>query len=165
MRGMARIVVRPAIPEEVKELATLGLASWDFGIGPLVPPAVRAEWLATNPFLPFLQEQGSDVLVAQVEGVPIGIGAWEKDVGHITDLWIAPAHEGRGAGSALLAALEATIAGAGFQEATLEVLTFNDRALRLYLYRGYRPLWQGKKLDRLTKIVLDKTCMAKALLG
>lgn len=162
---MARIVVRPAVPEEVKALAALGLASWDRGIGPLVPSAVRAEWLTTNPFLPFLQEQGSDVLVAQAEGVVIGIGAWEKDVGHITDLWIVPAHEGRGAGSALLAALETEIACAGFEEATLEVHTFNDRALRLYLHRGYRVLWQGEKLDRLTNIVLDKTRMAKALTG
>src|SRR3954453_17037589 len=100
---MARIVVRPAVPEEVNALAALGLASWDRGIGRLVPPAVRAEWLATNPFLPFLQEQGSDVLVALLAGVPIGIGAWEKAARYITDLWVASAHEGRGGGSMLLA--------------------------------------------------------------
>ena len=97
--------------------------------------------------------------------VPIGIGAWEKGAGYITDLWIAPAHEGRGGGSTLLAAMESAIAGAGFREATLEVHTSNDRALRLYLHRGYRVLWQGEKLDRLTNVVLDKTRMAKALTG
>ena len=153
---MARMVVRPAVPEEVKQLAALGLASWDRGIGPLVPPAVRAEWLATNPFLPFLQEQGGNVLVAQFNGLPIGIGAWEKDIGYITDLWITPAHEGHGGGSTLLATMELSIAGAGFHELTLEVLTLNDRALRLYRHRGYRVLWQGEKLDRLTNVVLDK---------
>ena len=163
MSGMATNVVRPAVPEEANELAALGLASWDRGIGPLVPPTVRAEWLATNPFLPFLQEQGSDVLVALSDGTPIGIGAWEKAAGYITDLWVASAHEGRGGGSMLLAAMESAIAAAGFPEATLEVHTSNDRARRLYLHRGYRVLWQGEKLDRLTNVVLAKTRMAKTL--
>jgi ribosomal-protein-alanine N-acetyltransferase len=157
------IRIRPARMIELDRLAAIGLAAWERGIAPLVPAHVWDRARQINPFRAFLRERGPSIVVADLDGEPAGIAARDGAGDYISDLWVAPGREGRGVGSALLAALEAKIAQAGYPKARLEVLTANARALALYRRRGYRPVWEAFKRDLTLGIELHKTGLAKVL--
>ena len=157
------IHIRPARMVELDRLAAIGLAAWERGIAPLVPTQVWDRVRAANPFRPFLRARGPSIFVADLNEEPAGIAARDGAGDYISDLWVAPGREGRGVGSALLAALETAIAQAGHGTARLEVLTANARAMALYRRRGYRPVWEAFKRDLTLGVELHKTGLAKAL--
>jgi [ribosomal protein S18]-alanine N-acetyltransferase len=157
------ILVRSAIPDEADALAQIGLAAWRKGIEPLVPVHVAVKVGQSNPFLPFVQELSSRVLVAEIDGEPAGLGACEHADDTISDIWVAPAFEGRGAASALVKALETQIADRGYTEARIHVAAANERALRLYQHLGYRVLWKKVVFDPILETDLEKIGLSKAL--
>ncbi|WEX86061.1 GNAT family N-acetyltransferase [Sinorhizobium garamanticum] len=157
------LVIRPALLEEIDALADIGLSAWLKGIKPLVSAQVAAKIAASNPFLPFLRELGSRVLVAEIDSEPAGLGASEREDDTISDIWIAPTFEGRGAGSALIGALEAEIAARGYAEAHIHVAAMNERALRLYQHLGYRQLWREVLFDPILENNLEKIGLSKPL--
>jgi ribosomal-protein-alanine N-acetyltransferase len=157
------IVVRPATKDEVDALAQIGLAAWRKGIKPLVPSEVAIAIEQDNPFLPFLREIGSSILVAEINGLAAGIGACEHADDTISDIWVAPGFEGRGAGSALVRALEVQIHERGHTEARIEVAAANERALELYQHLGYRQLWRKVVLDPVLRTKLEKIGLARRL--
>ncbi|TDR31097.1 hypothetical protein DES43_1361 [Aquamicrobium defluvii] len=77
------------------------------------------------------------------------MGAREHSDDTISDIWVAPELEGRGAGSALLA--------------EMEVAADNGRALRLYLAKGYDPVWRKVRTDPILQVPLEKIGMQKPL--
>ncbi|MCA1442819.1 GNAT family N-acetyltransferase [Ensifer sp. IC4062] len=156
-------VIRCAMPHELEALAQIGLSAWCKGIKPLVPAPVAAKIERSNPFLPFLQELGSRVLVAEIDGEPAGLGASEHADDTISDIWVAPAFEGRGAGSALIKALETQIANRGYTNARIQVAAANERALQLYEHLGYRLLWRKLAFDPILETDLEKVALSKAL--
>ncbi len=157
------IVVRPALSDEVDALAHVGLAAWCKGIKPLVPAEVALAIEQDNPFVPFLRQMGSSILVAEVEGQAAGIGACEHADDTISDIWVAPAFEGRGAGSALIRALETQILDRGYSEARIEVAAANERALELYQRLGYQQLWRKVVSDPVLRTKLEKIGLARRL--
>ncbi|WP_026617972.1 GNAT family N-acetyltransferase [Ensifer aridi] len=159
------ILVRSALPDEADALAQIGLAAWRKGIKPLVPVHVAVKIGQSNPFLPFVQELSSRVLVAEIDGEPAGLGACEHADDTISDVWVAPAFEGRGAASALIRALESQIADRGYTEARIHVAAANERALRLYQHLGYRMLWRKVAFDPILETDLEKIGLSKALLA
>jgi GNAT superfamily N-acetyltransferase len=68
----------------------------------------------------------------------IGVGLSERDV--VSDLWVRPGYQGQGAGSALLAALEAEIAARGFTVARLRCLEPNLRSRAFYAAKGWKEV-------------------------
>ncbi|THK37520.1 GNAT family N-acetyltransferase [Ensifer sp. MPMI2T] len=156
-------VIRSAMPHELEALAQIGLSAWCKGIKPLVPASVAAKIERRNPFLPFLRELSSRVLIAEIAGEPAGLGACEHEDDTISDIWVAPAFEGRGAGSALIAALEAQIAERGYTQAQIHVAAANERALRLYQNLGYRQLWKKVAFDPVLETDLEKIGLSKSL--
>ena len=62
-----------------------------------------------------------------------------EEHGHLSDLVVTAAAEGRGVGSALLRAVEDWSRARGHRVLTLNVFPENRRALALYERRGYRP--------------------------
>ena len=157
------IVIRSAKTDEVNHLARIGLAAWSKGIKPHVPEHVSREIEKENPFLPFLHELGSRVLVAEVDGEAAGIGACERADDTISDIWIAPAFEGRGAGSALIKALESEISDRGYAQAQIQVAAVNERALGLYEHLGYRQIWRITMFDPILETALEKIGLSKNL--
>lgn len=157
------IGIRAATPADLEALAEIGLAAWRRGIQPLVPESVVARVTAKNPFLPFLKAMGPRILVATDGEEPAGLGACEHADDTISDIWVSPAFEGRGVGSALLAALEREIAERGHGQARLQVAAANARAFRLYRHRGYREIWRGIRHDPILDTPLEKVELAKDL--
>ena len=87
----------------------------------------------------------------------VGVGLSEAD--RVSDLWILPAAQGRGAGRALLAALEAEIAARGFALARLRCLEPNLRARAFYAAQG----WRQARIYPHETLPLNTVDMTKAL--
>ncbi|UIJ70497.1 GNAT family N-acetyltransferase [Aurantimonas sp. HBX-1] len=157
------MIIRNARSSELEALAAVGLAAWRKGIAPLVPAHVAAKLSQTNPFVPFLKALGTNVLVAEIDGHPAGIGACERQDDEISDVWVDPAFEGRGAGSGLVTFLEARIQAAGFATVRIQVAAANARALGLYQHLGYREVWRKVALDAVLETELEKVGLEKPL--
>lgn len=61
-----------------------------------------------------------------------------EDVGHVTQICIAPDYRGRGFGAALMRECARTLAGRGFSLLTLTVTSSNPKAVSLYEWLGFR---------------------------
>ena len=157
------IILRPAREIEIEALAELGLSAWCKGIGPHVSPDVVRRVTQNNPFLPFLRDLGAQVLVAEIDGCPAGIGASEHADNCISDIWVSPLFEGRGVGSALIAALEQKFTSQGFAEVLIQVTAANSRAYGLYRHLGFVEIWRRKELDPVLNTVLEKVGLSKPL--
>lgn len=157
------IHLRNAIPEETESLARIGLEAWLKGIAPLVPSKVRQEVLADNPFIPFLETLGPAVIVGTINGEPAGIGACEHAEDTISDIWVAPAFEGLGVGTALVRSLETEILNRGHPVAYIQVAALNSRAFNLYRHLGYREEWRQMSFDPILKVEMEKVGLSKQL--
>lgn len=90
----------------------------------------------------FLPPQGL-FLVAEVDGVAAGCGAWRAMPGgaaEIKRVYVEPAFRRQGVARLLVAALEESAAAAGHPEVVLNSGREQPEALALYADLGYRPV-------------------------
>jgi GNAT superfamily N-acetyltransferase len=82
-------------------------------------------------------------LVAEVDGVPAGCGAWRalpSGSAEIKRVYVEPAFRRRGIAQLVVAALEEGAAAAGHAEVVLNAGREQPEALTLYAELGYRPV-------------------------
>ena len=82
-------------------------------------------------------------LVAEVDGVPAGCGAWRalpSGSAEIKRVYVEPAFRRRGIAQLVVAALEEGAAAAGHAEVVLNTGHEQPEALALYVDLGYRPV-------------------------
>ena len=146
----AGLRIRAARTEDASWILPMSSRLHDFGPPPFRPrdqmdravaADIAAGLAATDPEIA--------VLVAEDEesGRPLGFAHIktfadyfpEEPHGHVSDLVVADGAEGRGVGSALLAAAEDWSRARGHRLLTLNVFDENHRARRLYDRVGYRP--------------------------
>ncbi len=160
---MPLIAIRRARPGEGRALGAIGFSAWamsEFAIH----DAGRVDRVALLADFERLGiERPETMAVAELDGQVAGWGAREDGDEHISDLWVAPQFQGRGAGSALLTALEAEIGAHGLVRSTLETLAVNTRAIGFYERRGYVVAWRGQKFSSSLGYAIDKVGMNKAL--
>lgn len=85
---------------------------------------------------------GGLFLVAEVDGRPVGCGAWRvlrPDVAEIKRVYVDPAHRRRGVAEVVLDALETSAARAGLRSVVLNCGDRQPEALALYVWAGYTP--------------------------
>ena len=160
---MSSITVRRARAGEGKALGAIGFAAWaasEFAVHD-AGRVDRAELLAD--FEALGTEHPETILVAELEGRIAGWGAREDSNEYISDIWVAPEFQGRGVGTALLAALEAEIAALGSPRAELETLAGNSRAIGFYERRGFVVAWRGQKFSSSLGYAIDKVRLNKSL--
>jgi GNAT superfamily N-acetyltransferase len=90
----------------------------------------------------FLPPQGL-FLAAEVDGVPVGSGAWRAlgaGVAEIKRVYVAPGLRRRGLAQLIVAVLEASAAQAGCRSVVLNSGARQPEALRLYEGLGYGPV-------------------------
>lgn len=165
-------MIRHARASDAATLAAIGYRAWEekltaWAHGQDDVGAICRNALAA--FETFTRDHWSAIRVVEAEGRLAGWGAREHpdDVqdhreNAISDLWIDPDCQGRGYGTALLAALEDEIRQGGFDAALLETHARNHAAIAFYKARGYRLSWLSTKysasLDRdIEKIGMEKT--------
>ena len=91
---------------------------------------------------------GHEMLVAEMDGVAVGIAWWgphprrpqDRTAAWVYDIELAEQHRGRGLGRGLLAAIEEQARGAGVRDLSLNVFAQNEPARRLYAGTGYREV-------------------------
>lgn len=154
--------IRPATATDADEAGRAGYAAWLKGIAPIIPKEARARVSEEN-FASFLRDLPEQVIVAERDGIVAAIGATENGGNHISDIWVAPAHEGLGIGSALVRALEDRIATRGYDVASISVLSANTRALSLYRYLGYCLIRSGLEYDPPLDCDLETSLLEKRL--
>lgn len=100
----------------------------------------------------WLAEDGSFVVLAQRDGVPVGYAVVEilpgpddtwvtgTRMAEVQTLAVAPTERGHGIGTMLLDAVDARLAELGIGDIFIAVLTGNAGALRFYERRGLRPV-------------------------
>jgi [ribosomal protein S18]-alanine N-acetyltransferase len=158
------LVLRKARPAEAGPLGDVGFAAWaesEFGradAGRTDRQALLAEFRA------FGVTYAARTLVAEEDGELLGWGAREDGDSLVTDLWVAPQHQGRGIGGALLDALEREIVAAGYAIAELETLASNLRAIQFYEQHGFMIAWRGEKFSSSLGYAIDKVRMNKSLI-
>ena len=87
--------------------------------------------------------RGERILVAKLEGIPVGFAAiWEPD-SFLHSLFVAPEFQGCGVGAALLAACDRYFS----QAPTLKCIKANENAQRFYLSQGWRIIGEGSGLE------------------
>lgn len=99
-------------------------------------------------------DDGGAILVAEVEGQLAGFVRLfpatdyysDRPHGHVSDLIVNPAFEGRGVGRALLSEAEVWAKDRGYTWLTISVFEENERAARIYEKAGY-----GRDMLRLVK--------------
>jgi ribosomal-protein-alanine N-acetyltransferase len=154
------LVVRPARPSDAGEIGRVGHAAWLKGIGVHVGPDAHAR-ITPATFALFATTRCAEILVAEIGGALAGFAGTELGDNYISDVWVSPDHEGRGVATALIAAVEAVIRARGYDTCEIEVLTANERALRLYRHLGYEITWQGSRDDTALALDLPKTRLRK----
>jgi len=148
MANDGSVTIRPARPRDREWILALAPRLHDFG-----PPPWRSRDVMDRAVTASIDEgltvPASDqtVLVAEdARHEPLGFvhlhGATDFHTGerhgHVSDIVVAPAAEGRGVGAALMAAAEDWARAHGFRLLSLHVFGENARARELYERLGYR---------------------------
>ena len=130
------MTLRPAYEGDVPGLIELARRSWLSGFAASAPAEFVRGWLARDFEREWYPRHWRSMTVAEVGGVVLGVVQPMRD--EINGLWVDPAAQGRGVGTALLRHGEGAIAAAGYGRAWLSCSGFNPKAQRFYLARGYR---------------------------
>jgi [ribosomal protein S18]-alanine N-acetyltransferase len=159
----AKVNVRPARAGEGDVLGTIGFIAWERGEISLAggPDVDRAHVKAH--FIEFCTAGYDTILVAEMDGRPVGWGSREGSDNYVSDLWVSPEVQGLGAGRVLLEALENDIAKAGYGTAELETAAVNAGGIRFYERGGYALVWRGRKFSSGLGKEVDKVRLAKPL--
>ncbi|OWV99005.1 acetyltransferase [Rhizobium sp. R693] len=118
---------------------------------------------ARKAFFDYPAAAKGDVAVAELEGRIVGWGGRENEPNHISDIWIDPACQGRGSGSALIRYFIERIAADGFKVAKIDTRATNAGAIRLYERAGFSIIWRDEKFDAALGIPLEKVHLEKRL--
>lgn len=130
------MIVRLARENEVPALAAIGLDAWEKAVSG-VADAQAMRRIAELSFLSFLRSNWFSVSVVETGRTLTGWAAREDNDGTISDLWIEPAMQRSGLGSALLADLEHRILAGGFEAAAIKTHAQNAPAIGFFRKHGY----------------------------
>lgn len=129
------MILRPAHEGDVTPMIVLARRSWRSGFAS-APVAFIQEWLTREFERGWYPKHWPQMTVAEEDGGLVGLVQPAAD--EINGLWVEPAVQGRGIGSALLAEGERQITAAGYGRVWLSCSRFNGKALKFYGRRGYR---------------------------
>lgn len=127
--------LRTARPEDVPALAGIWYRGWHEAHAHLMPPELTAFRTLTS-FEERLPALLPDVVVAELDGEPIGFCAIQED--ELFQLFVDQAGRGSGVAGALVEDAEQRLAARGVATGWLACAIGNDRAARFYEKCGWR---------------------------
>lgn len=139
-------MIRTARPDDVSAILGLIRELADYEREPDAVRSTTAD-LAENLF-PTGRDPLVHCLVAEVDGAVVGIAVWFVSYStwegrhgcYLEDLYVQPAHRGKGLGRALLSELASRAVRSGYPRLEWWVLRWNTTALDFYASLGGRPM-------------------------
>ncbi|EKF58544.1 acetyltransferase [Agrobacterium albertimagni AOL15] len=110
-------------------------------------------------FRRFAQEQFSLITVGELGDEIAGWIARDGARDYISDLWVSPAHQGLGIGSALVSRLLREMRAEGLKRARIDTHAANEGAIRLYKDLGFTIVWRGMQHSPSMGMAVDKVKM------
>ena len=141
-------MIRPAAPADrafVLNLAARLVDGFDAPSHRTKPELIEGDRRALEAWFDAPSNPDEAMLIAEVDGSPAGVAYLvtlvdyfnERPHAHLSVLAVEKAAEGRGVGSALLAACQQWARGKGSDRLTLSALVTNARARALYERKGF----------------------------
>ena len=143
---MSTFSVRPAIPSDAGSLLELirGLALYERAADQVVntPEGLLRDGFGDHPVF--------FAWMAEVSGRPVGFAlayyrysTWRGKVLYLEDLFVDPAHRGKGIGKALVAKLQEKVRAESLPGISFQVLDWNEPAIGFYrrLGAGFDASW------------------------
>ncbi|WP_454745528.1 N-acetyltransferase family protein [Ciceribacter selenitireducens] len=159
---VGRIQIRPMTEADADRVGKVGFAAWaanpvlnDFGTD--MPDRVRSA------FRDFADTGSKVILVAESDGEIIGWTARDGEADYVSDLWVDPDHQGRGAGRALLEHVFSVMRREGIERARIATHARNVAAIRLYERCGFVLVWRGMERSEAMQMDVEKVHLEKAL--
>ncbi len=149
---MNGITIRDAREVDVEPIADIHVRTWQHAYRGLMPDPYLDQLSVSDRLALWTRVMErppprSTLLVAEANGAiagfamagPSGDDAASETTAQLFTIYVEPGRMGRGVGSALLHQMEQRLASAGFAEATLWVLTGNERGRGYYERHGWHP--------------------------
>ena len=147
---------------DAQRVGEVGFSAWaanpvlnDFGAD--VPERVRSA------FRDFAATGSKVILVAECNGEIVGWTAREGEADYVSDLWVDPDHQGRGAGRALLEYVFSLMRSEGIKRARIATHARNAGAIRLYERCGFVLVWRGMERSEAMQMDVEKVRFERAL--
>ena len=129
-----KIVLRPAVADDVPHVAAIWYSGWRDGHQGGVPNELAAV-RTPDSFQRRAVQRVSDTTVATLDGLVVGFIMVVRD--EVEQVYVAAEHRGRGVAQSLLTEAEQQVAANGFAEAWLAVVASNERARAFYARAGW----------------------------
>lgn len=110
-------------------------------------------------FRRFAEEHFSLITVGKLGDEIVGWTARDGARDYISDLWVSPAHQGLGIGSALISNTLREMRAEGLKRARIDTHAANEGAIRLYKDLGFSIVWRGMQHSPSMGIAVDKVKM------
>ncbi len=147
---------------DAESVGEVGFAAWaanpvlnDFGTE--MPERVH------RAFCDFAATGSSVTLVAECDGEVVGWTARDGEADYVSDLWVHPDHQGKGAGRALLEDVFSLMRSEGIGRARIATHARNAGAIRLYERCGFVLVWRGMERSEAMQMDVEKVHLEKAL--
>ena len=143
---MSALNIRPAAPFDSMAIAALVRESWLASNQNILPRDTVAHVKASGDLSGFVAGEWQSIRVAEVDGMIVGaVGV--NPAGVIWLLYVLPAYQGCGVGSALYNDAIGAMKRAGNRKALLEVMAANENAVAFYRSRGWVP--EGRRTQHI----------------
>jgi len=152
-----RFKFREAVEEDIPALIRLFKETIPEVYGQILPKEVLKPWIEGERLREDVGHLWHYSIVAEEADEIVAASARIEDL--IALLWVHPAHHKKGIGSALLDIVEREIIKSGYETAKLDCFSKNDRAMRFYMKRGWKPSYE--EMDNVVGAL--KTMMIKTL--
>lgn len=111
----------------------------------------------------FARDHFNLITVGELGGDIAGWTAREGARDYISDLWVSPAHQGLGIGSALMSATLRIMRAEGLRRARIDTHAANEGAIRLYKELGFAVVWHGMQHSPAIGMMIEKVKMQRSL--
>ncbi|KQW30839.1 hypothetical protein ASE36_00605 [Rhizobium sp. Root274] len=111
----------------------------------------------------FARDHFNLITVGQLGDEIAGWIAREGERDYISDLWVNPAYQGLGIGSALLSATLRAMRAKGLKQARIDTHAANEGAIRLYEELGFAVVWRGLLHSPSMGMMVEKVKMQQEL--
>ena len=134
------VTIRKAEKSDLTSLADIAYRAWERSILPLLTERTGMRIAEQRRLDQEVRETASRIIVADIEGVPLGWCSRARGRAYVPFLFVAPEVQGQGIGSLLLRRMESVLELEGAKAVYLETPADNVRAVRFYQKQGYRIL-------------------------